>query len=54
MGEPLTLKTPFPDLMVALATAFFFFPKHWTSWDLVYDMIIDCYMIMVKNNQLLN
>lgn len=51
MGDPLTLKTPFPDLTVALATAFFFFPKHWTSWVLVYDMIIDCYMIMVKNNQ---
>lgn len=44
MGDPLTLKTPLPFLTVALATAFFFFPKHWTSWFLVYDIV------MVMNN----
>jgi len=27
-GEPFTLKTPLPALTVALATAFFFLPKH--------------------------
>jgi len=38
MGDPLTLSTPFPDLTEATATEFFFLPKHWTSWDLVYDI----------------
>ena len=28
MGDPLTLNTPLPFLTVALATAFFFLPKH--------------------------
>jgi hypothetical protein len=44
IGDPLTLSTPFPDLTVALATAFFFFPKHWTSWPFPSDII------MVENN----
>ena len=35
MGDPLTLRTPIPFLTVALATAFFFLPKHWTNWFLV-------------------
>ena len=39
IGDPLTLRTPFPFLTVALATAFFFLPKHWTNWFLVYDMV---------------
>ncbi len=39
MGDPLTLRTPFPFLTVALATAFFFRPKHWTNWFLVSDMV---------------
>jgi len=28
IGDPLTLNTPFPFLTEALATAFFFLPKH--------------------------
>ena len=45
-GDPLTLKTPLPFLTVALATAFFFLPKHWTNWFLVSDII----MVMNKLN----
>lgn len=33
MGEPLTLRTPLPDLTAATATAFFFLPKHCTTCD---------------------
>jgi len=44
MGDPFTLNTPLPFLTVAFATAFFFLPKHWTSWCLVYDIV------MVVNN----
>jgi len=44
MGDPFTLNTPLPFLTVALATAFFFLPKHWTSWCFVYDIV------MVVNN----
>ena len=32
MGEPLTLKTPFPERTLATATEFFLRPKHWASW----------------------
>lgn len=38
MGEPLTLRTPFPGRTEATATEFFLRPKHWASWFLLSDI----------------
>lgn len=39
-GDPFTLNTPLPLRTVAAATAFFFFPKVWTSWPFTYDILV--------------
>jgi hypothetical protein len=54
MGEPLTLRTPFPERTEATATEFFFLPKHWTSLDLLSDIWLAINYYFNKNEDLLH
>lgn len=54
MGEPLTLRTPFPERTEATATEFFFLPKHWTSLLLLSDIWFSINYYFNKNEDRLH